>query len=199
MLHPTSSSAQSDYLHQEEVNKDILIQKLALPDSPATIRGLPTNMPVGRTRGLSRGIRTKQKVKCASVRTRGIRLKKADTPSVPIEIRFAVNSAQLAAGATQALDELAAALASPTLSTCCIEIQGHTDDTGNDTHNRTLSEHRARSVQRYLTRNNVDADRLSIVGLGEDAPMVPNTDDYARQQNRRVEIVNLGTGKSITK
>ena len=70
-----------------------------------------------------------------------------------------------------------------------VEIAGHTDDVGNDAHNLTLSNNRAKAVVSYLTSNGVSADRLVAKGYGESKPFVPNTDAESRQKNRRVEFI----------
>jgi OOP family OmpA-OmpF porin len=68
-------------------------------------------------------------------------------------------------------------------------IVGHTDDRGDPDYNRDLSKQRAEAVRQYLIGQGVAAGRLEAVGKGEDEPLVPNTNDRARKQNRRVEMV----------
>jgi outer membrane protein OmpA-like peptidoglycan-associated protein len=41
-----------------------------------------------------------------------------------------------------------------------LEVQGHTDNVGNDAYNQTLSEARAKAVVTWLTQHGVAADRL---------------------------------------
>ena len=78
----------------------------------------------------------------------------------------------------------------PTLK---IEIAGHTDDVGGAAVNRKLSQARAQSVLDYLNGKYpvIDAARFTVKGYGEDKPMVPNTSDESRAQNRRVEFTVL--------
>ncbi|MFO1435887.1 MAG: OmpA family protein [Gammaproteobacteria bacterium] len=70
-----------------------------------------------------------------------------------------------------------------------VQIVGHTDDRGEPDYNRELSLQRAESVRQYLIGQGIAAERLEAVGKGEDEPLVPNTNDRARKQNRRVELV----------
>jgi outer membrane protein OmpA-like peptidoglycan-associated protein len=63
-------------------------------------------------------------------------------------------------------------------------IEGHTRDLGGDQHNLTLPQNRALAVQAALTRLGVPAARLQ----GATEPVVANTDEAARPQNRRVQI-----------
>lgn len=69
-----------------------------------------------------------------------------------------------------------------------IEISGHTDNTGSEAHNLTLSEQRAKSVYDYLIAHHIDAERLSYAGYGFRKPIDTNDTEAGRQRNRRTEI-----------
>ncbi|MBC8153578.1 MAG: PD40 domain-containing protein [Bacteroidetes bacterium] len=68
-----------------------------------------------------------------------------------------------------------------------IEVTGHTDDQGDAAANLTLSQKRAQSVVGYLTKAGIAPARIKAVGYGKTRPLVPNTTDENRQQNRRIE------------
>ena len=68
-----------------------------------------------------------------------------------------------------------------------IEIQGHTDDVGNEIDNQILSEKRAKVVFEYLS-NKVE-NTLSYKGFGEMKPLVPNESTNGRMINRRTSFV----------
>ncbi|MEO6286544.1 MAG: OmpA family protein [Dyadobacter sp.] len=68
-----------------------------------------------------------------------------------------------------------------------IEISGHTDDVGSDTENMELSRRRALSVQQYLHKSGVGAERISSKGYGETKPVANNDSETNRQLNRRIE------------
>lgn len=70
-----------------------------------------------------------------------------------------------------------------------IRIEGHTDDVGDDKKNQVLSDKRAKSVYDALVKRNVDKARLESKGFGESKPLVNETTEAAREQNRRVEFV----------
>jgi OOP family OmpA-OmpF porin len=70
-----------------------------------------------------------------------------------------------------------------------LTIEGHTDATGSDTHNQTLSQKRAESVAAYLRSGGIDAGRLKTAGFGESKPVADNDTELGRAQNRRVELV----------
>ncbi len=69
-----------------------------------------------------------------------------------------------------------------------ILIEGHTDSTGSDEHNLTLSRQRAQSVANYLAQKNVFPTRFTIMGYGESQPIATNDTAEGRAQNRRVEL-----------
>lgn len=75
-----------------------------------------------------------------------------------------------------------------------LEIGGHTDDTGAAAYNRQLSQQRAEAVRESLLRRGAEPERLSAVGYGEDAPLLPNTSQTHRVLNRRVEFRLLENG-----
>jgi outer membrane protein OmpA-like peptidoglycan-associated protein len=62
---------------------------------------------------------------------------------------------------------------------------------GTDAANQTLSQDRANAVRYYLQSRGIQATRLIGKGYGKNKPLVPNTTEIGRQQNRRVEFVIL--------
>lgn len=67
-------------------------------------------------------------------------------------------------------------------------IKGHTDSTGDDRFNQTLSEERSDSVRKFLIVEKVAHDRITAIGFGEQMPVATNNTAEGRHQNRRVEI-----------
>ncbi len=73
-----------------------------------------------------------------------------------------------------------------------LQIEGHTDSTGDANHNLDLSKRRAEAVKNVLvTQFNVDAGRLTTAGLGATKPADSNDTPQGRAQNRRVEFVKI--------
>lgn len=70
-----------------------------------------------------------------------------------------------------------------------IEINGHTDNVGNDESNLALSQKRAAAVVTYLLGKGIAGTRLDSAGFGEAQPVAPNETDEGRALNRRVEFV----------
>lgn len=70
-----------------------------------------------------------------------------------------------------------------------VEIAGHTDWIGSDAYNQTLSECRAKVVDRYLADHGVAGAKISAVnGYGESRPIDTNDTDEGRARNRRTEL-----------
>jgi outer membrane protein OmpA-like peptidoglycan-associated protein len=67
-------------------------------------------------------------------------------------------------------------------------IVGHTDATGSDSYNMTLSERRASSARSFLASAGVANERIRIAGRGESEPIETNDTADGRTQNRRVEV-----------
>jgi outer membrane protein OmpA-like peptidoglycan-associated protein len=103
-------------------------------------------------------------------------------------IRFATDSDQLTPESAPAVRIVASGLgANPDLR---LLIEGHTDAVGEAAHNLDLSRRRAEAVKTVLTTQfNVDASRLTTIGLGSAKPIEPNDTPQGRAQNRRVEFV----------
>jgi len=70
-----------------------------------------------------------------------------------------------------------------------LEVQGHTDDQGDDAYNMDLSQRRAEAVRDYLRLFGIDGSRLTPKGYGETAPVAANETEAGRAENRRVELV----------
>jgi outer membrane protein OmpA-like peptidoglycan-associated protein len=68
------------------------------------------------------------------------------------------------------------------------EVGGHTDNVGKPDYNLRLSDARAAAVKTWLTKNGVEAKRVTSHGYGDTKPLAPNTTDENRFRNRRVEL-----------
>lgn len=105
---------------------------------------------------------------------------------MPGDITFATNSASISPNFNPVLQDVATVVNQ--YEKTVLLIEGHTDDTGAESYNQTLSERSAQSVKNLLTTFNVNPTRVTTVGLGEYQPKVPNTSAENRQINRRVEL-----------
>lgn len=105
---------------------------------------------------------------------------------MPSGITFAYDRYDIQPQFRQTLDQVAQTLSA--YNQTYIDVLGHTDSTGSDAYNQTLSERRAQSVAGYLTAHGVQPARIATRGYGESAPIATNATEEGRAANRRVEI-----------
>lgn len=129
---------------------------------------------------------------------KNIYLKKAEVGSVAIlkNIFFNSGEAIIQSASIAELDRLHELLkGNPTLR---IQINGHTDNVGDDTYNQKLSEQRALAVAKYLLQYGISAERVTSKGFGETRPLVSNDDENGgREINRRTEIEIISIGSLV--
>ncbi len=106
--------------------------------------------------------------------------------NLPDGVTFDVNSYVIKPAFRNTLDTVANSL--QTYPDSLIDVYGHTDSTGSDSYNQTLSERRAQAVSNYLSGRGVSNARIRWQGFGETAPIADNTTEQGRALNRRVEI-----------
>ncbi|WPS87566.1 OmpA family protein [Brevibacillus halotolerans] len=112
---------------------------------------------------------------------------------LPENLLFASGSADLAPDGQKVIDRLADVLQKFPHQ---VRIEGHTDDspiTKNQyVANWDLSLARAKAVmQEFVQERGLSPARFIVAGFGETKPLVENTTEKNRQQNRRVEITVL--------
>jgi len=189
LLPATAHSA--DFAYSSE---DIVRGLTAQPDRSET-RGFGTSRGIGKGLDLTRAAPAMREVVSMHESTKGIVITRGfeaverESGSVNLKVEFDIDSAQLRPAARQVMEQLANALARPELQGKNIGINGHTDSDGSNQHNLDLSFRRARSVRGYLvSRYDIPASRLKVVGYGESMPIVANTSYANKQLNRRVEL-----------
>lgn len=124
---------------------------------------------------------------------KNIELKKLSVGSKIVlrNIFFDLDKATLRPESTAELNRLTKLMNDvPTLK---IELGGHTDSQGSDTHNQDLSERRAAAVVDFLTKAGISADRLKSAGYGETQLVNGCSNgvkcsDAQHQENRRTEF-----------
>jgi outer membrane protein OmpA-like peptidoglycan-associated protein len=105
-------------------------------------------------------------------------------------VQFATGKATLNTGAREALARFGGIVAAyPDIR---FIVEGHTDSTGSDETNRTLSYARAITVRDFLIAQSVAASSIDVKGLGPSDPVADNATATGRAANRRVEIVMSG-------
>ncbi len=96
--------------------------------------------------------------------------------NMPGNITFKTASSDLNAGFYKVLDSVSLVLKE--FDKTLIDVEGHTDNVGDDTYNQNLSVQRASSVGSYLQSHGVNSQRIVTVGAGESRPV-------ASQRQRR--------------
>ena len=69
-----------------------------------------------------------------------------------------------------------------------ILVEGHTDSTGSDAYNLTLSKNRAQAVTNFLVNQGISKGRVDTKWYGESQPKYDNSTVEGRSKNRRVEL-----------
>jgi len=99
---------------------------------------------------------------------------------------FDSGASELKPAGMTALQSLITALKQPGVQS--VRITGHTDATGSDALNQSLSIARAQAVRDYLQSQGVDGARIKADGMGKTQPVAENDSAQGRAKNRRVEI-----------
>jgi peptidoglycan-associated lipoprotein len=105
-------------------------------------------------------------------------------------VKFPVNRFALSKEAEDKLMEFAERLKGENKNVY-LEIQGHTDASGDKMYNFKLGEERAEAVRRFLSKQGIALNRMSTISYGEDEPVSKNTSRKGRAENRRVVVVVL--------
>jgi outer membrane protein OmpA-like peptidoglycan-associated protein len=108
------------------------------------------------------------------------------TLNMPGNVTFATDSSDLSPAFFDVLNSVGKVMKE--YNKTVVEVAGHTDSTGSDSYNQSLSERRAGAVAQYLRSQQIGSERLITVGMGETRPVADNGSADGRQANRRVEI-----------
>ena len=102
--------------------------------------------------------------------------------------KFGFNQYKLGPDSQQALDDLAAKVKGYDKAVY-LEIEGHTDSTGDASYNMMLGEKRAEAVRNYLNMSGgIPLHAMNIISYGETQPVADNATKDGRAQNRRVVV-----------
>jgi peptidoglycan-associated lipoprotein len=104
------------------------------------------------------------------------------------DVKFSFGQAKLSTEAAAVLDDLVAKVKAYGKA-LYIEVEGHTDNVGDEQYNLALSEDRAMAVRNYLSQNGgIPLHAMSTIALGESKPVADNSSKDGRAANRRVVI-----------
>ena len=126
----------------------------------------------------------------AERRNNQVAITRIDAETLRLDVRseasFDINSDAIKDNFRTSLDTMAEIIGE--YDQTAVHVIGHTDSTGTQSYNQQLSEKRATSVTRYLSRNGVTRTRMRFSGRGENQPLDTNATSSGRSRNRRVEI-----------
>ncbi len=118
-------------------------------------------------------------------------------------IRFELNSAKLPMDQFAALETVEEAVntlrraAEANKASIRIEISGHTDRTGKESHNIELSQTRAESVVIALMQRGIPAGMLMARGIADSSPEHQGIESYPQELDRRVTFRVIGTNEGV--
>ncbi len=102
--------------------------------------------------------------------------------------QFKLGKAMLPEDATSAIDTMVNQLKADKKAVW-VEVEGHTDATGDKVMNEKLGMARAEAVKRYLyEKHQIPLHKINVISYGEEKPVAPNNTKDGRAQNRRVVI-----------
>jgi outer membrane protein OmpA-like peptidoglycan-associated protein len=100
---------------------------------------------------------------------------------------FSTGKSEILAVSHSELNELTKSLVAMPKNTT-IEINGYTDNIGNDKTNLLLSQKRADAIANYLIKNGLENKNIIAKGYGSNFNIAPNDTETNRALNRRVEV-----------
>ncbi len=104
------------------------------------------------------------------------------------KVNFDLNAAQLSSDAQMLVDELAEKVKADNRG-LWIEVEGHTDASGEPSYNKTLGLKRAETVRDYLYQaHGIPLHRVAVYSFGEEQPVADNATRDGRARNRRVVV-----------
>lgn len=112
----------------------------------------------------------------------------SDKTTIDLNILFKTGSAEVAEASLKEIESAAKAIKDSGEDS--IEVEGHTDNTGNEANNVKLSQARADAVKNLLVgKYGVPEKDVRASGFGSARPKASNADLAGRKQNRRVSVV----------
>ena len=70
-----------------------------------------------------------------------------------------------------------------------VQLEGHTDNTGDPDANKKLSVDRAEAIKALLVAGGIDESRITTAGWGQEKPIATNDTEEGKAKNRRTELI----------
>jgi outer membrane protein OmpA-like peptidoglycan-associated protein len=117
---------------------------------------------------------------------RNITLTRKGASIVLEHLIFAQGKATISQESFPSLDEVAVMLKErPSI---VVQLEGHTDNQGNEKLNLKLSQDRVDNVKKYIVSKGIAKDRVKTKAFGGSQPLIQGNSMEARAKNRRVEM-----------
>jgi OmpA-OmpF porin, OOP family len=102
-------------------------------------------------------------------------------------LNFDSSTTQLTPQSNQTVSDLIAIM--KCFPNMAVQLEGHTDNTGDPEANKKLSVDRAEAIKAMLVSGGIGGDRVSTAGWGQEKPIAPNDTEEGKARNRRTELV----------
>jgi len=106
------------------------------------------------------------------------------------KVLFDYNKARIKKDSYSLLNEVLAAAQKCHVTQLIVE--GHTDNVGTKSYNKTLSNIRAANVKKYFVKKGFPLKNIKALGFGATKPVAPNKTAEGRAKNRRIEFIVKG-------
>lgn len=116
---------------------------------------------------------------------------------IPAAALFDFDSAELSAEGKNAIEGYRSEIRPELAEAYAAVIIGHTDSVGDPNYNLGLSKRRAETVREFLVETGSPAEKLRIVGRGQNDPIASNETEEGRAKNRRVEVIVIGEARAL--
>ena len=104
------------------------------------------------------------------------------------DVLFGFDKSSLIDEGKAVLTQVAANINAQLADVQTVTISGHTDSSGQEVHNQTLSERRAKTVAQFIKQQGIPSAKVQFIGYGETQAIASNATKQGRAKNRRVEI-----------
>lgn len=161
--------------------------QIAGKDTNSTLTGAVAGALAGA--GLGYYFDRQEEALRAELQRTGVSLKRVDNKLqlvMPGNLTFNSSSSDIRSNFYEVLDSVSKVLNE--YDKTDVFVSGHTDNTGKNSYNMSLSKNRADSVVKYLKSRGVQGTRITSQGLGSKYPAASNSTSKGRESNRRVEI-----------
>jgi len=124
----------------------------------------------------------------------GCPVMETETVSIKMNVVFPTNSAEIPAASRSEIKRVADFMQQ--FKNTSVTVEGHSDDRGRDSYNKTLSQKRADAVRLSLINDfGLNESRVSAMGYGEENPIADNGTAAGRAENRRVVAVVMANSQ----